>query len=156
MSSRFVSTALFATLVLLPAAPVSAAFPNLTTIYIMSGVTSDETDNTATLVHCNNWSAGSIRLWFVVRDHAGVARANKIYPVTAHAGHVVATHETLAYNENDLLLSPGIVVVRGTIQILSTSPYVSCTASVVWSAAGYPHGYDLHLVRFNAWPGTVE
>ena len=44
----------------------------------------------------------------------------------------------------------------GTVNIEATNSGVFCTAMIVDAASGNVDGVDLHLVRVNPHPGTVE
>ena len=134
------------------------AFPSLTTIYVMSGVrdTGSAADTgTATIFHCSNWTASTQQVRFFVRTPNGAVVANKTYLFSAAGTVSLATHGTLVYGEDDYL-APGTVIKQGTAMIMATAPQVVCSAQVIDAAAAAPVGVDLHLVRFNPWPGSQE
>ena len=54
-------------------------------------------------------------------------------------------------------MSPGETINQGSAEILATSIEVFCSAMIVDAAVNFPgEGVALHLVRFNAIPGTQE
>jgi len=143
----------------LPSFPASAAFPNVTVIYLASGVRDTgqaEFVGIATLIHCTNWSSATQTIAFVVRSDTGNIVGNKSFAITPLQTFTGTTHNTAPYNEDGLLLPAGISVGQGSIWVGATTNQVTCSASVIDAAAAFPNGVDLHLVRFNPWPGAQE
>jgi hypothetical protein len=158
MKKLFVAAALATA----PAQPASAiTFPSLTTIYVASGVRNTESaPNTgiATVIHCTNVSGAPASVRFQVLNFNGAAAGTPITDTVFHGfTHTVATHLTVAFAEDTPgALSPGVSIAQGAINIESTQSAVFCSAMIVDAAAVVPSGIDLHLVRVNPHPGTVE
>ena len=134
------------------------AFPNLTLIYVASGVR----DNggaafvgVAASIHCTNWTAGAEQVRFLVRDYDGALVENKTVAIGALDTITASTHDTRAYDD-DLFLSPGVVIRQGSVRVFATAAAITCTAQVIDASTVAPLGVDLHLVRHNPWPGTQE
>jgi hypothetical protein len=141
------------------AQPASATtFPSLTTIYIGSGVADSGTaDNTgsATVFNCTNVSGVNANLRFVILRPNGSVAGSATTTIAHGETRTAASHATAFFNEL-LVVSAGIVVREGGINIEATQSAVFCTAKVVDAAASVPSGFDLPLVRVNPHPGTVE
>jgi hypothetical protein len=56
----------------------------------------------------------------------------------------------------DAVLSPGEVINQGSAEILASSIEVFCSAMIVDADVNFPEDIALHLVRFNAIPGSQE
>jgi hypothetical protein len=54
------------------------------------------------------------------------------------------------------LTTTGAILDGGIIAVQSTQSAVFCTAMIVDAAASTISGIELHMVRLNAHPGTVE
>jgi hypothetical protein len=135
-----------------------AAFPNLTIIYLASGViNSAGAVNTgyATSAQCTNWTGAAIQIRHIVRSPGGTVVAVKTYNVPALDTLSASTHGTQIFG-NEAAIMPGVGLVEGSWQILSTSPNVTCTMTIVDAASAGPTGFPVHLVRFNAMAGSVE
>ena len=65
----------------------------------------------------------------------------------------MATHGTLYWFE-DVIISGGVEINRGTINIESLQSGVFCQAYLVDAAASVPSGVPIDLVRVNPHPGT--
>ena len=144
-------------------APTASAttFPTLTTIYVASGVTNSEgaaNTGVATVIHCSNVSGTTASIRFQVLNFNGLAAGAPITDTVPHGfTHTVSTHLTAAFTEDTPgALSPGVGIAQGAINIESTQSAVFCTAMIVDAAEIVPNGIDLHLVRVNPHPGTVE
>jgi len=74
--------------------------------------------------------------------------------VPTRGTHTATTKDTLLFNE-DSYLNTGAVV-QGSLQLLATSPQMTCSAHIVYAGSAVPYSADLHLVRFNSWPGAQE
>jgi len=141
------------------AQPASATtFPTLTTIYVASGVYDDgSADNAgeATSVHCSNVSGVSVQVRVLILDRVG-AFAGALTESLAHGEtFTFSTHRTIAFAD-PINLATGLVT-QGVVNVEATNSAVFCTAHIV-DAAGDPPAFmgDLHLVRVNPHPGTVE
>jgi hypothetical protein len=140
-----------------PAAAIT--FPSLTTIYVGSGVTSGDAQGaagTATSFHCTNVSGVTATIRYLVLGPDG-AVAGSLSRSAAHGATVSAsTHETGVFNDSANEISAGTAIEQGGVNIESTQSGVFCTAMIVNAAADVPEGIELHLVRVNPHPGTVE
>jgi hypothetical protein len=154
---RLVAAIALAAALAQPAAAIT--FPSLTTIYVGSGVTSGDAlgpSGTATSFHCTNVSGVTATIRYLVLQPDG-ALAGSISRTAAHGATITAsTHETIVFNDSANEISQGIAIEQGGVNIESTQSGVFCTAMIVDAAAGVPAGIDLHLVRVNPHPGTVE
>jgi hypothetical protein len=137
--------------------PVPLAFPSLTVIYHASGVRdSGGADNAgvATTIHCTNFSAATRQIRYVIRNFNGVIVANAVFNIGASTTQTKSTHGT-GITEDLPHLSPGVSINQGAIAIFTTAAHVSCTAYVADAPTGASIG-EIHLVRFNSWPGSQE
>ena len=135
-----------------PAAAIT--FPSLTTIYVGSGVTSGTPS--ATSFHCTNVSGVAATIRYLVLDTDGSV-AGSITRNAAHGATITAsTRETNAFEDTDNLITPGVGIYQGGVNIELTQSGVFCTAMLVDQSAFEPSGIALHLVRVNPHPGTVE
>jgi hypothetical protein len=140
------------------AQPATAiTFPSLTTIYIISGVKDDGgalNSGIATSVHCTNVSGvdAVIRLLALDRDGtiAGTVSLNLLHGQT----RTESTHLTAAFNDGQF--AAGDVIDQGAINVEATQSGIFCSAMIVDASAALPTGVDLHTVRVNPHPGTVE
>jgi hypothetical protein len=142
------------------AQPASAiTFPSLTTIYVGSGVRDNgaaDIVGVATTFHCTNVSGVTVSIRYLVLFSTG-AVAGAITRSAAHGATVTAsTHDTALFSDTDNLIVPGTALSQGGINIEATESDVFCTAMMVDASAIVPSGIDLHLVRVNPHPGTVE
>jgi hypothetical protein len=139
-----------------PAAAVT--FPTLTTIYVGSGVydSSDAADTgIATSVHCSNVSGVSVQVRVLILSRSGVVEGSLTRTLAHGATHTFSTHETVIFDDLDGDLATGGVA-QGVVNVEARNSAVFCTAHIV-DAAGTPAFMgDLHLVRVNPHPGTVE
>jgi len=137
-----------------PAAAIT--FPELTTIYVGSGVTDGANGpspiGSATVVICSNVSGAttSIRLLLLSRT-GGVVKSHTFADVAHGATITAVTHESTGFEETVVLDAPGIL--HGVINIESLQSAVFCTASIV-DASSIATGIPLHLVRVNLHPDT--
>ena len=153
-------TYLAAALAAILAQPATAiTFPTLTTIYVGSGVTdtgSATEDGVATSFHCTNVSGVAATVRYLVL-HSNGAIAGSLTLSAPHGATVTAsTHAVFLFTEGTNQINPTVMVQQGGINIESTQSGVFCTAMIVDAAAAVPNGIDLHLVRVNPHPGTVE
>ena len=156
MKTYLAAAALFIAL----APPASAiTFPSLTTIYVGSGVRDNgagDITGVATTFHCTNVSGVTVSIRYLVLFSTG-AVAGAITLSAAHGATVTAsTHDTALFSDTGNSIVPGTAVSQGGINIESTQSGVFCTAMMVDASALVPSGIDLHLVRVNPHPGTVE
>ena len=134
------------------------AFPALTLIYRASGLRDNgRATNTgvATSIHCTNLTTTSQQVQYILRDFDHTLGASPTFTLAAGRTHTSSTHGTVLFNE-DANLSLGRVYEQGLLAILATNPNVICSVHVVDAAVAIPNGIDLHLVRYNAAPGTQE
>ena len=156
MKSYLAALALAAAL----AQPASAiTFPSLTTIYVGSGVIDSGSaleTGFATSFHCTNVSGVSAAIRFQVLLADG-SLAGSVTASAAHGATVTAsTHSTRVYSDVLHVISPGAQVFQGGVNIESTQSAVFCTAVALDATVNVPNGVELHLVRVNPHPGTVE
>jgi len=134
------------------------AFPNLTQIYVASGVLDGggaANTSSATVILCTNFTANTQQIRYLVRDLRAAVVANITIPIGGLVTITAATHLTAAFLEN-LELSPGTIIAQGSLRIFATAPQITCTVQVIDAASATPIGVPLHMVRHNAWPGTQE
>ena len=134
------------------------AFPNLTQIYVASGVTDNNAAaqlGVATSIHCTNWTAATQQLRFLIRNFDGGIKSNTTQPLVSLGTFTASTHYTAAYVEN-AHLSPFQGISQGSLRIFATAAQITCTAQVIDASSITPLGVPLHLVRHNAWPGSQE
>jgi len=152
---KYLAAALAATLTQ-PATAVT--FPTLTTIYVGSGVVDNGgglDSGYATTFHCTNVSGLSATLRFQVLFPNG-PQAGSFTTTAPHGATITAsTHRTLVYSDINEI-SPGTQIFQGGVNIESTQSAVFCTAISLNAAVNVPNGVNLHLVRVNPHPGTVE
>ena len=135
-------------------APASAA-TSLRLIYRISGVL----DNTgvATSVHCTNASTHSEDLEVIVRDRDGTLLSTSDLALPPGATRTMSTKNTIAFFDDVFLLGTGITSIRqGSIEILSTTRALHCTAMMLDATASTPIGISLHMVRFLPMAGGSE
>jgi hypothetical protein len=148
----------FAVLALVQSA-TAITFPSLTTIYIGTGVRDNgggDNSGLATAFHCSNVSGNIAQMRFLVLGDDG-SGAGEITRSVPHGGSVsVSTHLTAFFVEDDIV-TPGISIGRGAINIESTESAVFCQAYITEAATTVPDSaIPLKLIRVNPHPGTVE
>ena len=156
MKSIFAAFGLaFAAVAATPGAAPATTFPVLTFIYAASGVYNSGTNGngTATSVICTNLSGQTANVRWTFYNENGGASVPMTLAMANLKTQTVSTHLTNALN--DVGLSMGTVK-QGSVLIQSTQSGVFCTAMILDAAAVAPNGTDLHMVRFNAHPNTVE
>jgi len=155
MKTHMATVALAATL----AQPATAVtFPTLTTIYVGSGVRDDSSDageGIATSFHCTNVSGQAATLRVLVLFAAGNVAGSATVPLAHGETKTLSTHSTNVFVDA-ADLAPGVFLQQGAVNIEATQSAVFCTAMMVNAALFLPEGIDLHLVRVNPHPGTVE
>ena len=137
----------------------AVTFPSLTTIYVGAGVinTIDLAENgLATSFHCINVSGVAATIRYLVLNTDGTV-AGSITRNAAHGATITAsTHETGVFGDSTNEIIQGALVFQGGINIEFTQSGVFCTAMILDASVFTPSGIDLHLVRVNPHPGTVE
>ena len=142
-------------------APASAiTFPTLTTIYVGSGVMDagqNINEGPASAFFCTNASGVPATIRFLVLKADGGVAGSLTVPNAAHGRTVTAaTHGVLFLADAGFLISPGVDLGQGGVIIESTQWGGFCTAMAVAAPSEVPEGIDLHLVRVNPHPGTIE
>jgi hypothetical protein len=141
------------------AQPASAiTFSKLTTIYVASGVTDSGNlpqTGVATTILCSNVSGANVQMRVLILSHVTDIKFSRTAAVAHGKVATFSTNDTLLFGDEDLLLNTGAIR-QGTLNIEATNSAVFCTAAIVDAAAAIPNGIDLHLVRVNPHPGTVE
>ena len=156
MKSYLAALALAATF----AQPAAATtFPSLTTIYVVSGVLDNGGDSDtglATTIVCSNVSGVTTNIRLLLLNSAGAVLATENRINVVHGATIQqSTHHTALY-DNEESFDSGTVN-AGVINIESLQSGVFCTAHVVDASSDLvPNGLDLHMVRVNPHPGTVE
>ena len=138
------------------AQPASATtFPTLTTIYIGSGVqdTTGSSATTGTLVSCSNVSGVTASLRLLFLHVTGAVAAQTTVSIPHGATRTYATRGIFSVYTNNLVTGQ---IQGGAVNIESTQSGMFCTAMIMDGAPTGPNGVQLHLVRVNAHPGTVE
>ena len=159
MKKSLIAAALTASAFAVGQSAYATTFSTLTTIYIGSGVTNsvDITNaGIATSFHCTNVSGLTADLRFLVLDTNGSVAGSVVAAGVLHGRtRTVSTHGTVVFG-SESATSAGTLIEQGGVNIESTQSAVFCTAMIVDAAAAIPNGIDLHLVRVNPHPGTVE
>jgi hypothetical protein len=135
-----------------PAAAIT--FPSLTTIYVGSGVT-DTTGvgDYATAFACANVSGKTASVRVAVLGPTAFVEGSTTQQII-HGGNVIfATQGIFGFTVT--LVQTGSVT-HGTVNIEATESAVFCTAMILDPDTPGPNGIQLHLVRVNPHPGTVE
>lgn len=161
MRSTFSS--LVATIVAVLAAQPALAitFPQLTTIYVGSGVRASSSGafvGVATTFQCSNVSGVAANVRFLILSQTGSA-LDSVTLTVAHGGTLtVSTHNTIAYTENFFFdfEDPDVQLNSGAVNIESTQSAVFCNAKTLRAASVEPVGSWLPLVRVNPHPDTME
>jgi hypothetical protein len=110
---------------------------------------------TATTVNCTNVSGQTVSVRFVVFDDIGTKKTDiTVHNLLNTQVLTASTHRTVFF-ANETTFATGSLA-QGTIDVEATNAAVFCTASVEQADIGTPSGWDLHVVRVNAAPGTVE
>jgi len=122
-------------------------------IYRASGVL-DTDQGEATAVLCTNFSAVTERLTVVVRNQTSTVVATVNLNVAQFNTVILATRDTLFFNETINMLTG--VVHAGTVGIAATSVNFTCTVILLQHSTSVPIIAPLHLTRFNPIPGTEE
>jgi hypothetical protein len=135
----------------------AVTFPSLTTIYVGTGVKDSGGGNTATGVAttfvCSNVSGNVASLRFVVLDNVSSVVGSMQVTLAHGRTGAISTHNESFY---DAVTLNTVQFGFGAVNIESTESGVFCSAVVVDAALTAPNGLDLHLVRVNPHPGTVE
>jgi hypothetical protein len=108
----------------------------------------------ATVVNCTNFSTAAQNVKFILLDSDGKTAAQKTVSYGPNITQAVSTHTTNVFFD-DYEIAPGKNIDQGAMIINSTSTDVFCTAAVV-DANATASGIALHVVRYNAAPGTQE
>lgn len=153
MKRHLAAVALAATLAQ-PAAAVT--FPSLTTIYVGSGVYDDGGSaalGNATAIHCSNVSGVAASVRVLILSQSGTVVGSGTQPLQHGQTLVFTTHAVSAFVQ--FLLNTGSLK-TGVVNVESTQSAVFCTAMIVEADSVDLNGVQIHLVRVNAHPGTVE
>jgi hypothetical protein len=127
-------------------------------IYRVSGVRDNgggAEGGQATSFHCTSVSTVDERLVIRVRDFNGAIVGERSIEISPNRTRTLSTHLTRLFFE-DAIISPGEAIEQGSAEILATSSEVFCSVMIISAAANVPEGIELHLVRFNAIPGSQE
>ena len=139
------------------AQPASAVtFPSLTTIYVGSGVYDDggaAGAGSATAIHCSNVSGVTANVRALILSENGTVLGSETRPVNHGASVTFSTHIAAAFVQFTILTGQ---LRTGVVNIESTQSALFCTAMVVEADSFDLNGVQLHLVRVNPHPGTVE
>ena len=136
--------------------PAQATTFSLRTIYIASGVSDDggaANVGTATTVFCTNASGKSTTLRIAFYDNAGTIRGLSAVIIPHLTTYTLSTHVVAFFSDQSA--STGAIL-QGVLNVSTTESAVFCSAMIVDAAAATVQGVDLHMVRFNPHPGTVE
>jgi hypothetical protein len=136
----------------------ATAFPGLTTIYVGSGVYDDggaANAGTATSIHCSNVSGVQVDVRGLVLDPLGAPIGAPGTETLAHGATVTfSTHSVDSFFDNHSFGTGALN--KGVVNIEATNSGVFCTAMIINGAGNNVDGVQLHLVRVNPHPGTVE
>ena len=135
----------------------SRAFPNLTQIYVASGVRDNggaSETGVATVIHCTNFTAAQQQLRILIRNWNNVVVTNNALAIPSLNTVTLATHNTNAFSS--INLTNATTISQGSLRIFATAPQITCTAMVIDASTVAPIGTNLHVVRHNAWANTQE
>src|SRR5260221_3033603 len=79
------------------AVPIGRTFPNLTPIYIVTGIFDDGAGpytGMASSIHCFNAETTTKQIRFTVKGAGGTVVSNKVYNITAQQDFTASTHAT--------------------------------------------------------------
>ena len=141
------------------AAPVAVAQNQLFPLYVFPGLFDNGGAGqmgVASVFHCSNFSAAPQTVQVVVFNYNATPVANMSALIGSTSTFTFATKDTALYSE-DLILNTGAVY-QGVGGILGSSPSIVCTAQVLDASTAIhgPTGINLHGMRFNPQPGTME
>ena len=141
------------------AAPVLAAQtdPEII-IYRFPGVRDDggaPSAGIATVFHCTNFSGATETIRFATRFTDGSLASNVTTSIPHLATRLASTHDTVAYNFEELIFLVGTIN-HGTTAIAATSINIICTAMTIDASTSAPVGVALRGIRFNPVPGSQE
>jgi hypothetical protein len=140
-----------------PAAPLATTDP-LVRLYRISGVRDNGAGadgGVATSFHCSSFSTVDEKLRITLRNFNHTQVANRTVTIHPLDTVTLSTHFARIFTE-DLQLSPGVNINQGSAEIFATSVDIVCSAMIIDAAVAFPDGVALHMVRFNAAPGTQE
>lgn len=138
-------------------APFGATDP-LRVIYRVSGVRDDgdaSQSGIATSFHCSSNSLVTETIKFRVFDPTGTVAGEFALPIGKGQTITASTHDTRVFSEHAYLTGERALS-QGMGTIFATSPNIICSAMVVDASSSIPVGVSLHMVRFDARPGTQE
>ena len=134
-------------------------FPSLTTIYVGAGIYDSGTgdhNGSATAFHCSNVSGVNVQVRFAVLAANGAFQGGFTRTLSHGQAAVAVTHLTNAFLDTGNSMGVSGILSSGTVNIETTNSGVFCTAMIVDATSGTLDGVDLHLVRINPHPGSVE
>jgi hypothetical protein len=138
-----------------PATP--AAFPDPTNIYYAVGVFDSggpPMEGTATAVSCSNLSTADTTVkWLVYNENGGLV-GHTTRTLGGRRSHTVATRRVYLLGAEGLGTSA--ILDGGFFFVQATRSEVFCSAMIIDAKSPTISGIDLHMVRLNAHPGTVE
>ena len=138
------------------AADSNVRFAGLKTIYAASGVLDSgdpANQGIATVVVCTNTTAQNADIRVAFYDGGGTRVGMATHTVLPVRGFTVATHG-VQYLAEAALGTGGIS--QGLLYVQATQAAVFCSAMIANAAGTTASGIELHLVRYNAFPGTTE
>jgi hypothetical protein len=140
----------------LPSVSPQAATDALKVIYRVPGVRSQGTKDkvgAVTTFICSNYSSTSEKISFRF--------IRKGYPAPIDFAVIMLPRSTDVFSTKDTNSFGQYVLAMGDLSrtmaiILASTTNIHCTAMIHNAATYVPVGIDLHMVRFNAHPGSVE
>jgi hypothetical protein len=129
----------------------------LQVLYAFSGVSDNGglgNAGVATSIHCTNVGGAAEKLQFVALDVFANPKANMSINLNSGETRTASTHFTALYSES-VNLTTGTLN-QGVVVVLGTSTAFTCTGQVLDASAAVPNGFNLHPMRFNPHPGTIE
>jgi hypothetical protein len=132
----------------------ATTFPTLTTIYVGGGVRDTGLSNLwVTVFQCTNVSGQTASLRVLVLEGDGAVAGSLTRQLAHGALAVISTNSSTAFGEDSMETE----ALAGTVNIESTQSGVFCSATVVEQSVAKPtFVMDIHLVRVNPHPGTVQ
>lgn len=133
--------------------PVQATtFSSARLIYVAASVGDHSFAGTA--VPCVNLSGQNARITWSFFNNGGSSVGSLTLNVAHGRTVIVATYHGISVLSDRLVLSAKDF--QGRLAVYSTQSGVFCSAILGHPTLGEPQGIELHMVRFNPHPGTVE
>jgi len=155
---KILSIAIAAATLLTTVPAIAASTDPLRVIYKVSGVLDSGAGPNmgyATVFFCTNFSSVEERVRISLRPKNAGAPINNTFNFDPGETQTFATHQALAYNE-DNTLAAGIIFRQGSAIISATTVNVHCSTAQVNATATVPVSIALHMVRIRPKSNSQE